>query len=74
MQEVRTILLKKSVFEDNDRAADALRAGMKAKRTCIVNVMSSPGSGKTTLLVALIGMRIPPRRSSSASSRQETAR
>lgn len=54
MQEVRTILLKKSVFEDNDRAADALRAGMKAKGVCLVNVMSSPGSGKTTLLVALI--------------------
>lgn len=54
MQEVRTILLKKSVFEDNDRAADALRAEMKAKGVCLVNVMSSPGSGKTTLLVALI--------------------
>ena len=54
MQEVRTILLKKSVFEDNDRASDALRAEMKAKGVCLVNVMSSPGSGKTTLLVALI--------------------
>lgn len=54
MQEVRTILLKKSVFEDNDRAADALRAKMKQKGVCLVNVMSSPGSGKTTLLVALI--------------------
>ena len=54
MQEVRTILLKKSVFEDNDRVSDALRAEMKAKGVCLVNVMSSPGSGKTTLLVALI--------------------
>ncbi len=54
MQEVRTILLSKSVFEDNDRAADALRAELRARRVCLVNVMSSPGSGKTTLLVALI--------------------
>ena len=54
MQEVRTILLSKSVFEDNDRAADALRAALRARRVCLVNVMSSPGSGKTTLLVALI--------------------
>ena len=54
MQEVRTILLSKSVFEDNDREADALRARLREKGVCLVNVMSSPGSGKTTLLVALI--------------------
>ena len=54
MQEVRTILLQKSVFEDNDRAADELRARLRSKGVCLVNVMSSPGSGKTTLLVALI--------------------
>ena len=54
MQEVRTILLSKSVFGDNDRAADELRARLREKGVCLVNVMSSPGSGKTTLLVALI--------------------
>lgn len=54
MQEVRTILLSKSVFEDNDRAADALRDQLREKGVCLVNVMSSPGSGKTTLLVSLI--------------------
>ena len=54
MSEVRTILLQKSVFEDNDRAADALRARMKAQGTLLINVMSSPGAGKTTLLVSLI--------------------
>ena len=54
MQEVRTILLKKSVFEDNDRAADELRAKLRKNGVTLVNVMSSPGSGKTTLLVALI--------------------
>ena len=52
--EVKTILLSKNVFEDNDRAADELRASLRKKRVALVNVMSSPGSGKTTLLVALI--------------------
>ena len=54
MQQVKTILLSKSVFEDNDREADALRARLRGKGVCLVNVMSSPGSGKTTLLIALI--------------------
>ena len=54
MQEVRTILLSKSVFEDNDAQAELFRSGLRKKRICLVNVMSSPGSGKTTLLVALI--------------------
>ena len=52
--EVKTILLSKNVFEDNDRAADELRASLRKKGVALVNVMSSPGSGKTTLLVALI--------------------
>ena len=51
MQEVRTILLSKSVFGDNDRAAEELRARLREKGVCLVNVMSSPGSGKTTTLI-----------------------
>ncbi len=54
MQQVKTILLSKSVFEDNDARAEQLRSALRKKKTCLVNVMSSPGSGKTTLLVALI--------------------
>ena len=54
MQQVKTILLSKSVFEDNDARAEILRSELREKRVCLVNVMSSPGSGKTTLLVALI--------------------
>ncbi len=54
MQQVKTILLSKSVFEDNDAQAEQLRCDLRKKGTCLVNVMSSPGSGKTTLLVALI--------------------
>ena len=60
MQKVKTILLSKSVFEDNDRAADGLRARLRAGGVTLVNVMSSPGSGKTTLLTALI-RRLAPR-------------
>ena len=54
MQKVKTILLSKSVFEDNDAQAELLRSCLRQKKTCLVNVMSSPGSGKTTLLVELI--------------------
>lgn len=54
MQKVKTILLSKSVFEDNDAQAELLRSRLRQKKTCLVNVMSSPGSGKTTLLVELI--------------------
>ena len=54
MQKVKTILLSKSVFEDNDVQAEQLRSSLRQKKTCLVNVMSSPGSGKTTLLVELI--------------------
>ncbi|MCR5782037.1 MAG: hydrogenase accessory protein HypB [Clostridia bacterium] len=51
---VKTILLQKSVFEDNDREADELRTRLRGLGVCLVNVMSSPGSGKTTLLVELV--------------------
>ncbi len=54
MKQVKTILLSKSVFEDNDARAEKLRSGLKEKNICLVNVMSSPGSGKTTLLISLI--------------------
>ena len=51
---VRTILLSKSVFEDNDNQANILRERLKAKGVFLVNVMSSPGAGKTTTLINLI--------------------
>ncbi len=51
---VRTILLEKSAFADNDAEADKLRAKLKGQGTYLVNVMSSPGSGKTTTLTSLI--------------------
>lgn len=54
MQEVRIIEIKKSVFEDNDRDADALRSELKQKGVFLLNLMSSPGSGKTTTLIRTI--------------------
>ena len=50
MTNVRVIEIKKSVFENNDREADRLRAELKAEKTFLLNLMSSPGSGKTTTL------------------------
>ena len=54
MDEVRVIEIKKSIFEDNDRDADALRADLRKKGVFLLNLMSSPGSGKTTTLIKTI--------------------
>lgn len=52
--EIRTITLKQNILANNDRAADGLRAQLKAEHTFLLNLMSSPGSGKTTTLKATI--------------------
>lgn len=54
MEGFRVLEIKKSVFENNDREADKLREELKAEKTFLLNLMSSPGSGKTTTLVATI--------------------
>ncbi len=51
---MRVISVKESIFSNNDKTADEIRAALKAKGTFLLNVMSSPGSGKTTLLTALL--------------------
>ena len=51
MDEVKVIEIKKSVFEDNDRDANALRKELKTKGVFLLNLMSAPGSGKTTTLI-----------------------
>ena len=61
--EFKTIELKQSVFESNDREADRLRAELKKEKTFLLNLMSSPGSGKTTTLLRTVerlrdGLRI----------------
>ena len=54
MSEIKTILLNRSVYQDNDEEADKLREYLRAHKCFVVNVMSSPGSGKTTTLINLI--------------------
>ena len=54
MSEIRTIVVNRSAYADNDLEANALREYLKDKGTFVVNLMSSPGAGKTTTLTKLI--------------------
>jgi len=56
MDPVRVIEIKKSVFEDNDKDAAALRNELRHKGVFLLNLMSSPGSGKTTTLIRTINL------------------
>ena len=56
MQEVKTIIVNRSAYADNDQEADVLRAYLKEKKTFVVNLMSSPGAGKTSTLTKLINI------------------
>ena len=53
MSEVRVIEVRQSVFEDNNQDAQRLRDQLRAEKTCLINLMSSPGAGKTTMLKGL---------------------
>lgn len=54
MDKVRVIEVKQSVFADNNAEADRIRWELKAQKTFLVNLMSSPGAGKTTTLARTI--------------------
>ena len=54
MDEVKVIEIKKSIFENNNRDADLLRAELKSRGVYLLNLMSAPGSGKTTTLIQTI--------------------
>ena len=54
MEGIKVIEIKKSVFADNEKDADALRSELKQNGVYLLNVMSSPGSGKTTTLIQTI--------------------
>ena len=54
MSEIKTIIVNRSAYADNDLEADLLRDYLKDKGTFLVNLMSSPGAGKTTTLTKLI--------------------
>ena len=54
MNKVRTIVVNRSAYADNDAEANLLRQYLHDKGVFLVNVMSSPGAGKTTTLIKLI--------------------
>ena len=54
MDEVKIIEIKKNVFADNEKDADALRDELKRKGVYLLNLMSAPGSGKTSTLIQLL--------------------
>ena len=54
--DLRVIEVKRSIFEDNNRDADRLRARLQRENTLLINLMSSPGAGKTTTLKRTIAM------------------
>lgn len=56
MDSVRIIEVKRSVFEDNNKEADELRAWLKKNKIYLLNLMSSPGAGKTTTLTKTINL------------------
>lgn len=56
MDSVRIIEVKRSIFDDNDKDAEKLRAELKNKGVFLLNLMSSPGSGKTTTLIKTINL------------------
>ena len=54
MDNVKTIVVNRSAYANNDLEADLLRDYLFDHRTFLINVMSSPGAGKTTALIKLI--------------------
>ena len=50
MDKYKVIEVKESIFANNDADAEKLRQELKAEKTFLLNLMSSPGAGKTTLL------------------------
>ena len=56
MEKIKTIVLNRSLADSLEEEAEVLREELKAKKTFLLNVMSSPGSGKTTTLIRLVNL------------------
>ena len=54
MEDIKTIVVNRSAYANNDLEADLLRQYLSDHHTFLINVMSSPGAGKTTTLIKLI--------------------
>lgn len=59
MEKVKTIVVNRSAYADNDLEANALRSYLFDHNTFLINVMSSPGAGKTTTLIKVINALKP---------------
>ena len=56
MDPIKIIEIKQSVYADNNRTADSIRAELKRQKAFLLNLMSSPGSGKTSTVVKTIAL------------------
>jgi len=54
MQGIRLIEVKEEILSDNIKAAEEIRERLRAAKTMLLNLMSSPGSGKTSLILRTI--------------------
>lgn len=54
MEEIRLIEVKEEILADNNKLAEDLRERLRANKTMLINLMSSPGSGKTSLILKTI--------------------
>ena len=54
MEDIKTIVVNRSAYANNDLEADLLRGYLFDHKAFLINVMSSPGAGKTTTLIKLI--------------------
>ncbi|MDP1989875.1 MAG: hydrogenase nickel incorporation protein HypB [Syntrophales bacterium] len=54
MQGIRLIEVKEEILSDNMKTAGEIRERLRAEKTMLLNLMSSPGSGKTSLILRTI--------------------
>jgi hydrogenase nickel incorporation protein HypB len=45
--------IRRAIYEENDRLAASLNAGLKARGVFTINILGSPGAGKTSLVSRL---------------------
>ena len=52
--QTKDVVIMENVFDENDRIAEQIHAGLEARGIYAVNVMGAPGAGKTSCLIQLI--------------------
>ncbi|HWR23947.1 MAG TPA: hydrogenase nickel incorporation protein HypB [Feifaniaceae bacterium] len=52
--ETKDVAIMENVFDENDRIAEQIQEGLRARGIYAVNVMGAPGAGKTSCLIRLI--------------------